>query len=73
MGNISDVAMDIEELFYVENKSVFEIAEIVNFPVDDIRTYLATLEQDTLDEIDDFEEDFDIISGYEQDSYGDFN
>lgn len=58
MSNISDVAMDIEELFFVENKTVFEIAEAVNFPVDDVRTYLKTLEQDTLSDIDEDADDY---------------
>lgn len=77
MSNISEVAMDIEELFFVENQTVFEIAEAVKFPVEEVRAYLKTLEQDTLSDIDDFDDDdFEAMAdqcGFGQEYYTEFD
>lgn len=57
MGGISELAMEIEELFFVENKTVFEIAEIVNYPVDEIRQYLESVNEDEVDSFPELEDD----------------
>lgn len=62
MSSISDIAMDIEELFFVENKTVFEIAETVNFPVDEIRKYLESIDEDVIIFPELEEEDIDDIA-----------
>lgn len=76
MSNISEIAMDIEEMFYVENRTVFEIAEAVNFPVDEVRAYLKTLEQDTLAEIEEDDNDVEALAdyyGFGNDTYSEFD
>jgi hypothetical protein len=45
MGGISELAMEIEELFFVENKTVFEIATAINWPVDEVRAYLESIDE----------------------------
>jgi uncharacterized protein YfkK (UPF0435 family) len=76
MSSISEVAMDIEELFFVENRTVFEIAEAVNFTVEEVRAYLKTLEQDTLADIEDDADDFEALAelhGFGQEYYTEFD
>ena len=59
MASLSDIAAEIEELFYVENRTVFEIAEIVKFPVTEVRKCLEQLEEDhvAIPEMDDSDVD----------------